>query len=110
MQPMDDVDDADYLWIAIQQDAVPPVVAARGEVDAASSPRLLAGIDEAVALGSGVAVDLSEVTFIDSSGLRALTEALRRSEREGFGFRVSSMSESVRRVFDLTGMTPLLAP
>ena len=49
------------------------VLAASGELDMATSPRLTRAIEAHV--GEQVVVDLSEVTFIDSLGLRALINA-----------------------------------
>ena len=47
-----------------------------GEIDMASAPLLEAELDEVLDLGPGsVAVDLTEVTFVDSTGLRVLLQA-----------------------------------
>jgi anti-anti-sigma factor len=107
---MDEPEAPEYFWVTADLTAAQPVVVARGELDAASSADLLESIDTAAGRGQGLVLDLGEVTFIDSSGLRAITEVLRRSHAEGFEFRVTAMSDAVRRVFDMTSMTPLLAP
>ena len=105
---MDDVVEDDYFWVTVDTEGAAAVVAGRGEIDAASATALLDAIGAAIARGGDVELDLQEVTFIDSSGLRAIIEVLRRSQAEGFDFRVTAMSEAVRRVLDLTGTTPLL--
>lgn len=107
---MDQPEASEYFWVTVDLDAAPPMVSGRGELDAASSPDLLASIDAAASRGDGLTLDLGQVTFIDSSGLRAVTEVLRRSQAEGFEFRVTAMSDAVRRIFDMTSMTLLLAP
>jgi anti-anti-sigma factor len=55
-----------------------------------------------------VVLDLSEVTFIDSTGLSALMDAHFESQRDGWEFSVRRPSAAVRRVVELAGMTLLL--
>lgn len=99
-----------YLWVTIDEQAAPRRVVARGDLDAGSAGALAEQLDRAATGAADVALDLGEVRFIDSSGLRSLIEVARRSEAEGFAFRVVAASEPVRRVFDLTGTSFLLGP
>lgn len=86
----------------------PHLVAARGELDAASAGELAVALTAAVEACGGASLDLAEVTFIDSSGLRVLIDAYRRSD--GDGFRIVAASPAVRRVLDLTSTSSFLAP
>lgn len=74
------------MWVADAPLAGAPGVAVSGEVDMASAPRLQAALGAAVADGAGVfVVDLSEVTFLDSSAINVLLRTralLGRDERE----------------------------
>jgi anti-anti-sigma factor len=81
-------------------------IVARGEVDLATAPEF-----ERVIASTGsskrVVIDLGGVTFIDSSGLRALllaTEHLGSSN----GLRIENATGSVRRVIELCGADKLL--
>ena len=56
----------------------------------------------------GVDVDLAAVTFIDSSGLRALIVGQRAMAEAGGSLRVTAASESVRRLFEITGLVERL--
>lgn len=105
---MDDVENDRYLKVSLDLDARPPVVAAVGELDASSSGELAEGLNAALDLGAGVLLELGEVTFIDSSGLRAVTVALRRANEEDQSFAVPTMSRAVKRIFELTGLSSLL--
>ncbi|WP_016950602.1 STAS domain-containing protein [Anabaena sp. PCC 7108] len=49
-----------------------------------------------------VVVDLGSVEVIDSVGLMALVSALKLSESLGRTFRLSSMSPTIRIIFELT--------
>jgi anti-anti-sigma factor len=84
-------------------------VRVRGELDLATSPALGETLGREIADGKSVVVDLSGVTFIDSSGLNALIRALRLSEGNGGGFRVSpDLPAQVSRLFTITGFDALL--
>ncbi|MGQ0615950.1 MAG: STAS domain-containing protein [Acidimicrobiia bacterium] len=55
-----------------------------------------------------VSVDAGLVTFIDSSGLRALLQGRERLVNAGIAFQVSPASAAVTRVLDMTGTRDLL--
>lgn len=77
------------------------VIALKGEVDLDNSPAarklLLESIDDA----NRVLVDLSDVTYIDSSGVASLVEALQVSKKNDTGFALAAASEPTRRVLEL---------
>jgi stage II sporulation protein AA (anti-sigma F factor antagonist) len=77
-----------------------------GEVDLDTAEQLAAGLG---ACHGTVVVDLAGVTFIDSSGLGTLVRARNRLTSEGGGLLVAEPTERVRRLFELTGLTELLA-
>jgi len=86
-------------------------VALRGEIDLLRRPALLAALDAAIADTDGpFVVDLTEVDFLDSSGLGVLLhtrDRLRRANRE---MTVQSASGPVRRLLELAGLEELLDP
>ena len=63
-------------------DAPVPVVRATGELDLDSAPQLCAAIEDAAraARPPRVVIDFTEVSFCDSTGLRALIGAVREVE------------------------------
>jgi anti-sigma B factor antagonist len=91
------------------QDGV-AVVTPRGELDVAATPALedaLAGAAGEAGL-HGIVVDLSELEFMDSSGLRAVVLAEQRLGEQGVRFALVRGGEPVHRVFELTRMTERL--
>jgi anti-sigma B factor antagonist len=75
-------------------------VDAAGEVDMSTAPRLLEIIDAAPDAARLVVVDLTEVSFLDSSGLSTLVKGQRRLASREIGLRVVVPSDHpVRRVF-----------
>jgi anti-anti-sigma factor len=85
------------------------LLAVSGEIDIASAPRLISSLNEALGeCDSPVVVDLTEVGFMDSTGLALLLNAHRRLARRGQGFAVVSPGGPVRRVFTVTDMADTL--
>jgi anti-sigma B factor antagonist len=85
------------------------LLAAAGEIDIATSPRLIAALNEAVTDSTGsLVVDLSRVGFMDSTGLALLVRAQRRMRRRGRGFAVVCPEGPVRRIFEITDMIGIL--
>lgn len=81
------------------------VVVVSGDVDLLSAPTLRVNLLAAVKeYSTNLVVDMTGVTFIDSSGLGALVAAWRRARAEGGSVRLAGMRDHVRRVFDLTSL------
>ena len=80
-------------------------LSASGEIDAHTAPTLAAAIDAA---GPKVDLDLSGVEFVDSSGLRVLIDAHQRLADAGGGLRLTSLSEPVRRLLEISGVSEYL--
>lgn len=82
------------------------VVRVSGELDIASAPRLVSAAAEAAGVGAGpVRIDLSAVTFMDSSGLRGLLDAEREIAAAGRVAVLGAPSARVTRVLEMVGFT-----
>ncbi len=91
--------------VTVESAADTTVVAVSGELDIATADRLtkaLAGIE--VEPDHLLAVDLSGVEFMDSTGLRLLIGANRRAGEAGYRFTVVTGGSPAKRVFELTKM------
>lgn len=79
------------------------VIDLRGQVDLFSSPRLRSAIIEAInsKLVSRVAINLSEVSYIDSSGVAALVEGLRLARSMKCHLVVFGLRRGTKEVFEL---------
>jgi anti-anti-sigma factor len=86
------------------------VLVLEGEFDLAAVPSLREQIEAARELAPrGVVLDLAEVTFVDSSGLRELLRARTASREAGKGFALAAPQPPVIRLFELTGATNAIA-
>jgi anti-anti-sigma factor len=85
------------------------VAALAGEMDIATSPELttrLATVRGPVPYY--VLVDLSELTFIDSTGIKALVSSAKELEARGGGLIVFAPMANVQRVFDIVQLPEVL--
>ncbi len=88
------------------------ILVAGGELDYAASPQFRERIAEAISAGMRLVVDLSPVTFIDSTAIGALVGAVMRlREHPGGSLAVvcSEDNQQVLRTFDIAGVTGLIA-
>jgi anti-anti-sigma factor len=84
--------------------------ALKGELDMAGGEALVRRVTELAAAAPGpIEIDMSEVSFIDSSGIRALLRLHEAAVSSGRAMRVSNLSPDVRRLLDMIGVTELLA-
>jgi anti-sigma B factor antagonist len=82
-------------------------LAISGDVDIATAPSLREQLQRLDA--RNVVVDLSGVTFIDSTGLGVLVTALKRAREAGGQLTLRSPTRSTRKVLDITGLSQLVA-
>lgn len=88
-----------------------PGVAIEGEVDLSSAPSLELALDEAIRESEGAfVIDLSDLEFLDSSGLSVLLHARAVLGREDRGLAVICPPGPVRRLFEVAGVRDLLFP
>jgi anti-anti-sigma factor len=80
-----------------------------GELDMATAGRLRDTVDELLATGfAHVVVDLRELYFMDSSGLRLLLDFDSAARADGWRLGLIPGSATVMRVFEVTGIAKQL--
>jgi anti-sigma B factor antagonist len=82
----------------------PNSVAVRGEIDAHSAPSLAERLALLSADDGVVRIDLSDVTFMDSSGLRVLIELSQRVGTSPNALVIQSPSQTVLHLFEVAGL------
>jgi anti-sigma B factor antagonist len=77
------------------------VLPLEGEIDLHVSPRVSEKLGEIIKpKPSRVVVDLSRVTYIDSSGLAVLISGMQDVEDYGGRFAIAGLQENVRSIFE----------
>ncbi len=84
-------------------------IAPSGELDIATAPEFEQAIAEATAEpGAKVVLDLRELTFMDSTGLRALAQTNARAEKDDFHLAIVRGPRQIERVLEISGLSDLL--
>jgi len=85
----------------ITKDGEIMVIALKGDIDLEYSSSMRKVLLDCVAKGRGVAVDLSGVSMIDSSGVASLLEAFQTARKRGKKLILAAPPNSVLRVLKL---------
>lgn len=86
-------------------------VAASGQIDLATAPQLAKALAEARDDGAtAVVVDLTEVDFLDSAGVRVLVHAAKEASESGVPLYLHGAHGWVARVLEITGIADHLPP
>jgi anti-anti-sigma factor len=84
-------------------------IAPCGELDIATTPQLERALAEATANSTAkIVLDLRELTFMDSTGLRALTQANSRADDAGVALSIIRGPRQIERVLEISGLGALL--
>ena len=79
------------------------IVALKGRLDSSSAPQLGKSVEKVLlASHPKLAVDMSGVTFIDSSGLSALVQVMKRCRERQGAMVIFGLQQTVRMIFELT--------
>jgi anti-anti-sigma factor len=84
-------------------------IAPCGELDIATTPELEQALADAAAdAATEIVLDLRELTFMDSSGLRALAQANTRAGESGVDLSIWRGPRQIERVLEISGLGALL--
>jgi anti-anti-sigma factor len=84
------------------------VLRLRGDLDLASADTVAERLDALSAAGEPVLLDLDNLAFMDSSGLRVVLQAAENSRTSGWRFTLTPGSQQVRHLFASAGVTDRL--
>jgi anti-sigma B factor antagonist len=77
------------------------VIAFEGDVDLEHSPKARELLLRGIGQGKNVFVDMSGVTYIDSSGVASLVEGFQRAKTQGSSFALVAVNPAALRVLEL---------
>lgn len=99
---------SDHLELTSRPLRVGTELRVAGEVDLASAGELVLRGQQALE-GGGLVLDLEAVSFMDSSGVRALEALMRTAEETGAPLAIRpQLAPNVREVLELTGLLQVL--
>ena len=81
----------------------PEVVSLEGEIDLHQSPQVLERLNPLISRKlPRIYLDLSKVSYIDSSGLAAFVDVMQRINAYGGEFALVALRDSVRNIFEIS--------
>jgi anti-sigma B factor antagonist len=99
------------LTIDVSQQGDWTILVLAGELDLYTSPTVRSEVHAAAGADRRIALDLSDVTFIDSSGLGAIVGGLKHVRETGGDFAViAPPAGSLTRMLTLTGLDQVVQP
>jgi anti-sigma B factor antagonist len=97
---------SEHLRIDVRSEPDRVVLGLHGELDLLGAPLLQKEIESAEIEATGIVVlDLQDLQFIDSAGLRVILAAHERSQQHGQEFALTRGSEQVQRLFTIAGVS-----
>jgi anti-sigma B factor antagonist len=93
------------LSVTVSSTGSQSVLAVRGDVDVHSASQLQDRLLQVIAAGQrSVVVDLTGLSFLDSTGLGVLVTARNEAERAGAALRLVCTSDRMLKLFRITGL------
>jgi anti-anti-sigma factor len=84
-------------------------VAVRGELDLVSASELEETLKRQLLADNDVLLDLSDMDFIDSTGLHAIVESVRTAKSVGRKLKLSAdLPAHARRLMEIVGLLPFI--
>jgi anti-sigma B factor antagonist len=82
-----------------------------GELDLSGVPKLTAALSQLKMESERVRLDLSQLEFLDSTGVSAIVVGLRNARNDGWHLEIDRrLSPQVERIIDVSGVGPFLWP
>lgn len=98
-----------YLTIEVTSTPKAHTIALNGEADLLGAPNIEAALaDAATGEAQRIILDLRALTFIDSSGLRALMRGHEQCIARSYELQILPGPANVQRLFELSGMNEIL--
>ncbi|MFD8422520.1 STAS domain-containing protein [Streptomyces sp. NPDC059466] len=83
------------------------VLTAAGELDYHTATELRAAVEDAAFTADGTVIDLSGLTYCDSTGLTVLVTAYQRAQAAGSPLALAGLSADLTHVFEIVGLDQL---
>ena len=92
------------LIVKESQIGVATILECSGRLDVVTGPTLDAKIPD----GGVVVLDMAELNYVSSAGLRSILQALKKLQPKGGSLRLSNLQSDVHRLLELSGFLSLV--
>ncbi|QGG95585.1 STAS domain-containing protein [Actinomarinicola tropica] len=98
----------DEFRVEVVDEAGRPVVRVRGEIDVATAERFREAIAESLERDARLVIDMSDTSFMDSTGLSALIRAYHDTGRVKEAVQLRAVRPPVLRTLEISGISDLV--
>ena len=95
------------MTIEIKRNAEETIIAIVGRLDTTTAPALDKTVNEDIAGTKHLVLDVKELEYISSAGLRVLLGAQKKMQKIG-SMKVINVCEEVMEIFEMTGFADIL--
>ena len=95
------------MTIEIKKNATQTIIEIAGRLDTITAPALDKTINEDIGDAQHIILDLKDLEYISSAGLRVLLSAQKKMQKIG-SMKVRNIREEVMEVFEMTGFADIL--
>ncbi|MBI3628299.1 MAG: STAS domain-containing protein [Candidatus Rokubacteria bacterium] len=98
------------MEIEVTQTGGVTLVVPKGDLDMGTADQMKRTLTELIEKGqSKLVMDLTDVAYVDSSGLGALVAAMKRARAVGGNLKLCGLQEDVRSIFEMTRLIKVMA-
>ena len=95
------------MTIDVKKNAETVTIAVAGRLDTTTAPALEKAINESVLDEKHLILDLKELEYLSSAGLRVLLGAQKKMQKLG-SLKVINVCEAIMEIFEMTGFVDIL--
>ena len=95
------------MTIDVKKNAETVTIAVAGRLDTTTAPALEKAINESVLDENHLILDLQELEYLSSAGLRVLLGAQKKMQKLG-SLKVINVCEAIMEIFEMTGFVDIL--
>lgn len=95
------------MTIDIAKNAYETTIRLAGRLDTITAPALDKTINEDIKGTKNLVIDLKDIEYVSSAGLRVILAAQKKMDKVG-AMKVTNVCQEVMEVFELTGFTDIL--
>ena len=96
------------MIITTQKNGKTLLVVPEGRIDTQTAPEFEQKLSEELGDATELQIDLGQVNYISSAGLRVLLAYTQEMDERGGTIKASNVNDIVRKIFDLTGFLDIL--
>jgi anti-anti-sigma factor len=96
------------MQIQVKEENGTKIIAVEGKIDTTTAPEFEKKLLEELATVKSLRIDLENVVYVSSAGLRAFLNGQKYANKNGVDMSIFNVADSVIEVFEMTGFIDIL--